>query len=116
MFLSHVMLASAPGFTPLSGREEGMAERRDWKTRVSDSLDVWSGLKANRGYIAGMQDRSREDWVYEEYGEKRKEKRRMNLDKSEDIDMTQMSQSHGPTVDTRPGTSRSTRHTQNPGW
>lgn len=45
-----------------------------------------------------------------------KKKRRMKLDKSEDIDMTQMSQSHGPTVDTRPGTSRSTRHTQNPGW
>ena len=40
MFLSHVIFASAAGFTPLTGREAGMAERRDWKTRVSDSLDV----------------------------------------------------------------------------
>jgi hypothetical protein len=44
MFLSHVMFASAAEFTPLSGREDGMAERSDWKTRVSDSLVVLRGI------------------------------------------------------------------------
>ena len=40
MFLSHAMFASAAGFTPLSGREDGIAERSDWKTRVSDRVVV----------------------------------------------------------------------------
>ena len=38
MFLSHAMFASAAGFTPLSGREDGIAERSDWRTRVSDRV------------------------------------------------------------------------------
>ena len=40
MFLSHAMFASAAVFTPLSGREDGIAERSDWTTRVSDSVVV----------------------------------------------------------------------------
>lgn len=40
MLFSHVMFAIAAVFTPLSGREDGTAERSDWRTRVSDSLVV----------------------------------------------------------------------------
>jgi hypothetical protein len=29
MFLSHAMFASTAGFTPLSGKEDGIAERSD---------------------------------------------------------------------------------------
>lgn len=40
MFLSHVMFASAAGSTPLSGSEGWIAERSDWRTRVSDRVMV----------------------------------------------------------------------------
>jgi hypothetical protein len=50
IFLSHVMFASAAGFTPLSGSEDGTAERSDWKTRVSDSLVVLVWMKCVYGY------------------------------------------------------------------
>jgi hypothetical protein len=40
MFLSHAIFTSAAEFTPLSGREDGIAERSDWMIRVSDRLVV----------------------------------------------------------------------------
>lgn len=57
IFLSHVIFASAVGFAALSGRENGVAERRDWTMRVSDSLLYCMVYKSSGGITLENENR-----------------------------------------------------------